>query len=87
MKSIRMIGTAVIALGLATSASAQEGDPISDSAAIYGTYQSEVTEVKEKPFSSAGDIDNALTSLGGHNPDQLTRICGQNYNLDSLNGK
>ena len=23
----------------------------------------------------------------GHNPDQLTRICGQNYNLDSLNGK
>ncbi|KCZ46793.1 hypothetical protein [Hyphomonas pacifica] len=73
MKSIRMIGTAVIALGLATSASAQEGDPISDSAAIYGTYQSEVTEVKEKPFSSAGDIDNALTSLGGHNPDQLSK--------------
>ncbi|KCZ52511.1 hypothetical protein HY29_04295 [Hyphomonas beringensis] len=73
MKSIRMIGTAMIALGLATGASAQEADPISDSAAIYGTYQSEVTEVKEKPFSSAGDIDNALTSLGGHNPDQLSK--------------
>ncbi|MAN46924.1 MAG: hypothetical protein CMF04_12105 [Hyphomonas sp.] len=73
MKSIRMIGTAMIALGLATGASAQEGDPISDSAAVYGTYQSEVTEVKEKPFSSAGDIDNALTSLGGHNPDQLSK--------------
>ncbi|HCE21799.1 MAG TPA: hypothetical protein DF282_04700, partial [Hyphomonas sp.] len=73
MKSIRMIGTAVVALGLAMGASAQSGDPISESAAVYGTYQSDVTDVKEKPFASAKDIDHALNSLGGHNPDQLSK--------------
>jgi hypothetical protein len=60
-------------LGLAAGASAQGSDPISDTAAVYATYQSEVTVVKEKPLSSAGDIDHALTSLGGHNPDQLSK--------------
>ena len=73
MKSIRMIGTAVIALGMAMGASAQSADPISESAAVYGTYQSDVTDVKEKPFASANDIDTALNTLGGHNPDQLSK--------------
>ena len=73
MKSIRMIGIVTLALGMASGASAQSGDPISESAAVYGTYQSDVTDVKEKPFSSAGDIDHALNSLGGHNPDQLSK--------------
>lgn len=73
MISIRMIGSTFVAIGLAIGASAQSKDPISESAAVYGTYQSDVTDVKEKPFSSANDIDHALTSLGGHNPDQLSK--------------
>ncbi|MEZ5947081.1 MAG: hypothetical protein R3C13_01075 [Hyphomonas sp.] len=73
MKSIRMIGAIVAAAGMAAGAWAQSGDTISNSAAVYATYQSEVTDVKTKPLSSAGDIDHALTSLGGHNPDQLSK--------------
>ncbi len=81
MNSIRTIGAIVIAMGMALGASAQEsqpekkktGDAISESAAVYATYQSEVTDVKTKPLGSAGDIDNALNSLGGHNPDQLSQ--------------
>ena len=81
MNSIRMIGAIVVAMGLAVGASAQEGqqeekrvgDAISNSAAVYATYQSEVTDVKAKPLGSAKDIDNALNSLGGHNPDQLSK--------------
>ena len=80
MNSIRMIGAIVITMGLALGASAQEsqadeeksGDAISNSAAVYATYQSEVTDVKAKPLGSAKDIDEALTSLGGHNPDSLS---------------
>ena len=76
MKSIRMIGSAMVALGLAAGAFAQSGDPISDTAAVYGTYQSEVTDVKEKPFASAKDIDEALLSLGGRPqcPSRSTRL-------------
>lgn len=73
MKTIRMIGAAFVGLGLAAGASAQGTDPISDTAAVYATYQSDVTDVKDKPLTSAGDIDQALTSLGGHNPDQLSK--------------
>ncbi|MEE2920832.1 MAG: hypothetical protein VYC38_03640 [Pseudomonadota bacterium] len=94
MKSIRMIGTAMAAIGLVMSASAQSGDdaaivpaaapaspsaaasapdPISKSAAVYGTYQSDVTDVKDRPFASAKDIDSALNALGGHNPDHLSK--------------
>ena len=68
-------------MGMAFGASAQDGqtedkktgDASSESAAVYATYQSEVTDVKTKPLSSAGDIDHALNSLGGHNPDQLSK--------------
>lgn len=48
-------------------------DPLSRAAALYATYQGDVTEVKTSGFSSAGDIDRSLTSLGGHNPDQLSQ--------------
>ncbi len=47
-------------------------DPLTDAAALYATYHVEVTDVQERGFSSATDIDQSLTSLGGHNPDQLT---------------
>ncbi|MCA8901299.1 MAG: hypothetical protein KDA53_08610 [Hyphomonas sp.] len=74
MKTIRMIGALVAAAGMAAGAWAQEsGDTISNSAAVYATYQSDVTDVKTKPLASAGDIDSALTSLGGHNADQLSK--------------
>ena len=81
MNSIRMIGAIVVAMGMALGATAQDekagdeksGDVISNSAAVYATYQSEVTDVKSKPLGSANDIDDALNSLGGHNPDQLSQ--------------
>ncbi len=73
MKSIRMIGAVFAISGMAAGAFAQTGDTISNSAAVYATYQSDVTDVKAKPLASAGDIDNALNSLGGHNPDQLSK--------------
>ncbi len=49
------------------------GGVITDAAAIYATYQSEVTDVRANPLSSKGDIDTALTNLGGHNPDRLSQ--------------
>lgn len=73
MKSIRMIAAGGLAMGLALGAAAQSGDTISNSAAVYGTYQADVTDIKTKPLTSAGDIDAALNNLGGHNSDQLTK--------------
>ena len=81
MKSIRTIGAAAVAFGLCLTAMAQDaepveqpasGDPITNTAAVYATYQSDVTDVKTEPLGSASDIDEALNSLGGHNPDQLS---------------
>ena len=81
MKSIRMIGAAAVAFGISLAATAQDttepvepetGDPITNTAAVYATYQSDVTDVKTVPLGSASDIDDALNSLGGHNPDQLS---------------
>lgn len=48
-------------------------DPLSKAAALYATYQGDVTEVKTAGFASARDIDKSLTNLGGHNPDQLSQ--------------
>ncbi|MGH1422657.1 MAG: hypothetical protein ACRBEQ_12650 [Hyphomonas sp.] len=73
MKSIRLIGIAIAGLALASTASAQSSDPISRSAAVYATYQSDVSDVKNNPMTSAKDIDSALENLGGHNPDKLSK--------------
>lgn len=48
-------------------------DPLSRAAAVYATYQGDVTDVKRNGFTSAGDIDRSLSNLGGHNPDLLTQ--------------
>ncbi len=59
--------------GSATAASAiSREDMISRSAAVYGTYQSNVTALRQNPFNSADDIKSALTNLGGHHPGKLT---------------
>ncbi len=50
-----------------------QADPIADAAAIYGTFQADVTDVKQRPLDSAEDITDALNRLGGHNSDQLAR--------------
>ena len=47
-------------------------DTISRSAAVYATYQSSVTNLRQHPFGSASDIDDVLIELGGHNPGKLT---------------
>lgn len=55
------------------AATTQQSDPLAQAAALYATYQGEVTDVKTKGFTSARDIDNSLSNLGGHNPEQLTQ--------------
>lgn len=48
-------------------------DPLSSAAAVYATYHGDVTNVKTNSFQSVGDIQGALTNLGGQNSEQLTR--------------
>lgn len=72
MRFTKLLAAGFCLAGLAFGAQAQ-GDNISKSAAVYATYQSDVTDTKSKSMSSAGDIDNALNNLGGHNADQLTK--------------
>ncbi len=52
---------------------APQPDILSRSAATYATYQLDVTETRDTPFSSEADIDRALQNLGAQNPDSLTR--------------
>jgi len=55
------------------SSTAPQSDPLARAAALYATYQGDVTDVQAKGFTSAQDIDATLTNLGGHNPEQLTQ--------------
>ena len=55
------------------SAAAPKTDPLAKAAALYATYQGDVTDVKSNGFTSAGDIEATLNNLGGHNPEQLTQ--------------
>ena len=55
------------------AATQQKSDPLAQAAALYATYQSDVTDVKSNGFNSAGDIEDSLNNLGGHNPEQLTQ--------------
>ena len=87
--TIKRLSVAIAAIaGLALQASAQvetpaaqpvsatsDGalDPLSRAAAVYATYNGDVTDVKSAGFQSARDIDRSLSSLGGHNPDQLSQ--------------
>ncbi|MEO1028520.1 MAG: hypothetical protein AAFX02_05625 [Pseudomonadota bacterium] len=48
-------------------------DTMSRAAAVYGTYQGDVSTVRNKPFSTAKDIETAVTSLGGQDSEQLSR--------------
>ena len=78
-KSVRLFVGAMAGAALAMGANAQsassapQNDAISKAAAVYGTYQGSVSDFRGKPFSSAGDIDRALTELGGHNSQQLSK--------------
>ncbi len=73
MKRLSVLGVAISALGLAAGAHAQGTDQIANTAAVYGTYQADVSSVNTKPLGSATEIDTALSALGGHNPDQLSK--------------
>ena len=84
-KTIMTVAAAVAGLTLNASAqlvkpapqqvslTAPETDPLARAAALYATYQGDVTDVKTNGFSSARDIETSLNSLGGHNPEQLTQ--------------
>ncbi|MEO0465423.1 MAG: hypothetical protein AAF216_02680 [Pseudomonadota bacterium] len=68
--------SALSAVSIGTAAFAQivttQGDTISDSAAVYATFQADVTDVKTSTFDSTGDIETSLRNLGGQNASQLT---------------
>lgn len=55
------------------AATSAQSDPLAQAAALYATYQGDVTDVKTNGFTSAGDIEDSLNNLGGHNPEQLTQ--------------
>lgn len=59
-------------LPLTAAAQMEETDAIGESAAVYATFQSDVTDVRQTPLSSADDIETTLTELGGHNAQQLS---------------
>ncbi|MEL6724826.1 MAG: hypothetical protein AAFP81_09655 [Pseudomonadota bacterium] len=86
--TIKTVLTAVAAVaGLTLQATAQlvtpapqqvaattpKADPLAQAAALYATYQGDVTDVKSNGFTSARDIEATLNNLGGHNPEQLTQ--------------
>jgi hypothetical protein len=48
-------------------------DALASAAAVYATYQNDVTQVRDNPFRNAGDIEAALTNLGTQNHESLTR--------------
>ncbi len=86
MKTLTVAIAAIAGLGLTATAqivtpaaqpisAAAEGvsDPLSQAAALYATYNGDVTDVKTSGFKSTHDIDRSLNNLGGHNPDQLSQ--------------
>ena len=73
MAALRVFAAVLAAAGLAGGGIAQGKDPVSEKAAIYMTYQSDADEVSVNPFKDTGDIDDALSTLGSYNADQLTR--------------
>lgn len=73
MAAMRIFAAVLAVAGLAGVSSAQVADPVSERAAVYMTYQSDVDDVAAKPFKSTKDIDQALSTLGAYNADQMTR--------------
>lgn len=55
-----------------SSTTTRRHDAISHAAAVYGTYQGDVSALRDQPLSSANDIDSALDNLGGQNAGQLS---------------
>lgn len=50
-----------------------EPDALATAAAVYATFQNDVTQVRDNPFRNPADIDSALTNLGTQNHESLTR--------------
>lgn len=76
----RAIGTALASLAIVCGVSAAQSgdgsdrrsDAITDGAAVYATFHSDVSDVRNTPLASASDIETTLTNLGGQNPDKLS---------------
>jgi len=76
----RAIGTALASVAIicgvsaaqAGAGAASDPDPISEGAAVYATFHSDVSDVRNRPLASASDIETTLTNLGGQNPDKLS---------------
>lgn len=77
-KRVAVIAAAVAIAGLTMGANADmqsasaQSDVISDSAGVYATFQSDVTDVRRTQISSVDELHDTITNLGGHNPNQLT---------------
>ncbi|WP_018996560.1 hypothetical protein [Hirschia maritima] len=58
----------------ASTQSARSGPSalVTSAAATYATYQGDVSQVRNRAFSSQGEIEQRLNELGGHNATKLT---------------
>ena len=66
-------GTQAIETTATAAADANTPDSLTRAAAVYATYQMDVSRARDVPFSSGADIDVTLDSLGSQNADALTR--------------
>ncbi|RIJ20326.1 hypothetical protein D1224_14435 [Henriciella barbarensis] len=48
-------------------------DPLATAAAVYATYQNDVTRLEQKRFEDVASIQSALNDLGSQNHNQLSR--------------
>ena len=72
-KIARMLIISATGALMAMGAGAQSSDAVSQSAAQYGSFQADVTDLNQKQLSSTSDMDQALEAVGGHNADALSK--------------
>lgn len=63
----------IVIAGQVSGSLGQQSDPMARAAAFYGTYQKDVGELQSRGLNSVQDVDNALNTLAGQNPAQLSR--------------
>ncbi|MFN4226055.1 MAG: hypothetical protein ACK4HR_07030 [Hyphomonas sp.] len=71
MKASGVIAALVCGLGVASAASAQKADPLSEKAAVYVSYVSEASALDGRSFKNAGELNDVLSSIGSYKGDQI----------------
>lgn len=71
MKTSGVIAALVCGIGLASGASAQATDPLSEKAAVYVDYVSQATSLDGRTFKNATELNDVLSSMGSYKGDQI----------------